>query len=218
MSFPGLVSDHLIRPASYTIDQQAIEIPSDVRAGQAAFIRPGEMQVESWYPIEFVAGPTLADLRDEAEGLPLTKPTAIFVSKEMRVSLLKDPNFEVRTKSKALQETGADNAASWQWDIRPHVEGAHTLIAQVDVLRRRHDGRAEVFNQYSRRISVHVEVGTFQGLLNGIRSAETLGEALETLFSSWRGAVVALSTLTAAVFGLYWLIRKRGRENTVTLD
>lgn len=180
----------------------SVSLDPEVRSGTGAFIKPAPMDVGHWYPIEFVAGPSIAALSDEAEESPLTPARPIVVSKLMRVTLLRDPNFEIRPKAKALQETGADLAATWQWDVKPQSEGTHTLIAQVDVLKRNADGSYQVFNRYSRRVSVRVGVGTVQGALNGIRNAESIGDALTALFKSWGATLVALTLLIAAAFSV----------------
>jgi hypothetical protein len=172
------------------------------------------MYVGGWYPIEFVAGPDEAALAQESEDAELTRSRPIFVSKTMRVTLLSDPNFRIRPKSKALQETGEDLAASWQWDVKPLAGGKHTLIAQVEVLRRGTGSRLQVVNRYSRRVSVSVGVGTFQSLLNGIRNAETIGEATASLFEAWRAALVALLALLVAFFGVRALIRRHHRRRS----
>ena len=129
----------------------------------------------------------------------------------MRVTLLPDPNFQIRQKSKAMQETGPDLAATWQWDVKPAAEGTHTLIAQVDVLEKT-NGRFQVFNRYSRRVSVHVGVGTIQDVLNRIRDAETIGDALTALFKSLRATLLALAGLLLVGFGLRSLIRRHRKR------
>lgn len=191
---------------------------TEVRSGQGAFVQPGAMSLHNWYPIEFVAGPDAAALSAESEESSLTHPRPIFVSKVMRVSLLPDPNFQIRPKSKALQETGADLAASWQWDVKPQAAGTHTLIAQVDVLKRKPDGTVEVFNRYSRRVSVRVGAGTLQETLDGIRSAESIGGALTALFKSWSKMLVALAVLIGACLTVIATIGKARRRRKLASE
>lgn len=194
------------------VDEPTILVPSDIRTGQGAFIKPEIMNTGGWYPIEFVAGPTLESLKAETEELELTTPRPIYVGESMRVRLLKDPNFEIRAKSKDLQQTGPDITATWQWDVKPTAIGTHKLIAQVDVLKRRKDGKYDLFNRYSRRVSVHVTVGTMQSIIDGIRNAEWLGNALSALFRSWGAMLIALGLLIGAAFGVRWRIRKFRRR------
>jgi hypothetical protein len=169
------------------------------------------MNVGGWYAVEFVAGPTTGALLEESEDAQLTAPRSIFVSKNMRVTLLSDPNFKIRSKSKALQQTGADLAATWQWDVNPRASGTHTLIAQVDVLRPIADGKFQIFNRYSRRVSVQVGVGTLRGALNGIRNAASVGDALTALFKSWSAMLLALGAFIVAGFGV-WSRLRNGRK------
>lgn len=179
-----------------------------VRAGEGAFVKPDDMRVQRWYPLEFVAGPNGVALAEEAEGVPLTQPHTIFVSRYMRVTLLQDPNFQIRTKSESLQAMGPDLSATWLWDVKPKTEGTHILIAQVDVLQREANGRYTVFNRYSRRVSVRVGVGTLQGTLNDIRNAASVGDALTALFKSWSATLIALTALIAALVGVWSAIRR----------
>jgi hypothetical protein len=179
-----------------------------VRSGDGAFIKPEVMRVQSWYPLEFVAGPNFGALAEEAEDLPLTRPHPIFVSPYMRVVLLPDPNFQIRLKSKSLQGTGSDLSATWLWDVEPLAKGTHTLIAQVDVLQRGANGRYSVFNRYSRRVSVRVVVGPVQEIINDIRDARSIGDAMTNLLKSWRATLLALIALIAAMISLVLVARK----------
>lgn len=170
-----------------------------VRPGRGAFIRPSEMEVGDWYPIEFVAGPTEAAISEEAEGSPLTRSRPIIVGPAMRVALLPDPNFQIRSKSQTLQETGPDLSATWNWNVKPLVEGTHTLIATVDVLKSNPGHGFDVFDSYTRRVSVNVKVGEFQSIINDLVNAKTLGDALTALLKSWRATLFALSALIGAI-------------------
>lgn len=165
------------------------------------------MEVGGWYTIEFHAGPNEQSLSDQAQGAPTTAPQSIYVSRHMKVTLEPDPNFRVRRKSPEEIDTGADLAATWDWDVQPVAGGEHTLIADVEVQMRDGDGRLVPYDQYKSRVSVEVEVGSWEGLLIGLRNAKTLGDALATLFQSWRGTLVALGGLITAAFGVLWAIR-----------
>jgi pilus assembly protein Flp/PilA len=173
-----------------------------LQSGEAAFIKPDEMRVGKWYPLEFVAGPDLKAIVEESEGLPLTRPHRIFVSHRMSVTLLPDPNFEIQPKSKTIQETGSDLTQTWQWDLKPLAQGNHTLIAQVDVFQRAPNGRYLIFNRYSRRVSVRVGVGTIQQVLQDIRGAQSIGDALTSLLESWRAMLIALALVIGAIIGV----------------
>lgn len=206
------ISDHIASKLDQLTREYTVETSTEIRKGQAAFIRPGDMEVGNWYPLEFVAGPSILALADEAEDAPLTPARPIYVSHDMYVRLLNDPNFQIRAKSKALQETGEDVSATWQWDVKPVRVGTHTLIAQVDVLKRKPDGRFERFNRYSRRVSVRVSVDTMQGVINAIRNGESLGDALGALFRSWSVALKALLGLIILGFGISWAVRRYRRR------
>jgi hypothetical protein len=173
------------------------------------------MRVGSWYSLEFVSGLDFEAVAEEAEELPLTRARPIFVSQNMRVVLLPDPNFEIKPKSKSLQDTGPDLTATWQWDVKPLTIGTHTLIAQVDVLKPEKSGGYSVFNRYSRRVSVRVGVGTLQALIEDIRGAKSLGDALTSLLKSWRATLLALAGLIGAYFVVRWAIRK-GKKRPVS--
>ena len=208
----GAIGNKMDAATKEIAEGTTVELPADIRRGQAAFIKPDEMKIGGWYPVEFVAGPTIEALRVESEELPLTKPRPIYVGESMLVRLLKDPNFEIKAKSPALQQTGPDMAATWQWDVKPAARGTRTLIAQVDVLKRRPDGRYDLFNRFSRRVSVRVTVGKVEGVLEGIRNAESIGEALTALFRSLKATLISLGALVAAAFGVRWGFRKFRRR------
>lgn len=212
LSIGDLVGNKMDAATQQIAEGASVDVPADIRPGQAAFIKPDEMNTGNWYPVEFVAGPTIEALKMETESLPTTKPSPIYVGENMLVRLLKDPNFEIRAKSPALQQTGPDLTATWQWDVKPGRVGSHTLIAQIDLLKRRPDGGYDVYNRYSRRVSVRVSVTDMQGLLEAIRNAESVGDALTLLFWSLRGALVALTALVVAAFGLRWALRKYRRR------
>lgn len=171
----------------------------EVKSGEGAFVRPADMQVDRWYPIEFIAGPSEESLLQESEDLALTPARPIFLSRKMRVVLLPDPNFDIRTKSETLQDTGSDLTTGWAWDVKPKADGTHTLIAQVEVLSPLTDGRYRLLNRYSRRVSVRVGVGTVQAAINDIQDAKSLGDALTALLQSWRATIMAFSALLIAV-------------------
>jgi len=166
------------------------------------------MEVDNWHHLEFVVGRNEAALAEESEDQNLTRSKAIFVAPLMRVTLLPDPDFEIKPQSDATQETGADRAASWQWLVKPLRGGSHALIAQVEVLERRPDASIVSVETYKRRLAIRVRVGTWQGFLNALKGAATFGDVLGTLFGSWGKTLTALTALIAAAVGLWAAIRK----------
>jgi hypothetical protein len=185
--------------------------PAGVRKGLGAFVDPGDMEIDNWVTVEFVVGPDTAAITEETEGQPLTTPHPVFLSETMRVTLLPDPNFEIRPQSAAVQDTGPDMTATWQWKVKPSHGGNATLYAKVEVGTRQPDGSLAVARTYTRRVAVHVKVGTWKGFLNALRNASTLGEVLNTLFSAWEKTLLALAALIAAASGVWMAIKKWGK-------
>ena len=180
--------------------------------GVAAFVKPPPMEVDRWAVIEFVAGPSENRIRAETEGRTLTAPTAIYVAKTMRVTLLNDPAFDIKAKSEAVQNTGVDRTATWLWDVRPKRAAAHPLIARVEVLRALPGGGYETIEQYTRQVEVRVKAGALRNTLGAIDQAATLGDRLTLLFNSWQKAVAALAALVVAVGVLMWRLGVRKRR------
>jgi len=176
--------------------------------GRGAFVKPGDMEVNNWHRLEFVVGQTDAALTEESEQQELGQSKAIYVAPLMRVTLLPDPDFEIRRQSSAIQETGTDRAASWQWIIKPLSGGDHELIAKVEVLQKQEDGTLVASETFTRRLAVKVRVGTWQGFLNALKGAASFGDLLATLFGSWGKTLTALTALIAAAVGLWAAIRK----------
>jgi len=176
--------------------------------GRGAFIKPGDMNVGLWYPLQFVVGPDDAAIKDEAgSGQELLTPETVYVGEIMRVTLLPNPNFEFEPKIAIRKTTGSDKSASWSWNVSPKRDGTYSLQARVEVLRLV-NGRYSVAEEKTRNVSVKVKVGTWQGLMNALQNAASLGDVLTTLFNSWRGTFMALSALAVAVWGAWRAIRK----------
>jgi len=192
---------------SIPVPPDALPAP-DAQKGRGAFVDPGDMEVGSWHRMEFVVGKSDASLEEESEDQGLTKAKDIFVAPMMRVTLLPDPDFEIRRQSPDMQETGADRAASWQWSVKPLDGGSHALVARVEILEKQADGSFLPAETYTRRVAVNVRVGTWQGFLNALRGAATFGDVLGTLFSSWGKTLTALTALIAAAVVLWAAIRK----------
>ena len=188
----------------------------DAEKGRGAFVDPGDMEVDNWHRLEFVVGRNEAALAEESENQELTSSKAIFVAPLMRVTLLPDPDFEIKPQSDVTQETGTDRAASWQWMVKPLRGGSHALIAQVEVLERRPDGSTVSAETYKRRLAVKVRVGTWQGFLNALKGAATFGDVLGTLFGSWGKTLTSIAAMVTAVPTIWlaiqaWRKRKKAK-------
>lgn len=171
-------------PTSNLDANMAMPANASVAAGQGAFAEPPPLVAGTWSQIEFFAGPDLAALADEAEGEVLARNRAIYISPTMKVTLLPDPEVEIRTKSEALQQLGDDRTASWQWDVRPKSGGDRTLIAQVEVFDDSKPAGPPI-ERYKRRLSVHVEVTGFargsELISKGKRLSEEFGGLLKAI-------------------------------------
>ena len=174
--------------------------------GRGGFINPGDMNVGLWYPLRFVVGPDETAIRDEAGGQELAPSAAVFVGDTMRVTLLPNRNFEFEPTTPGRIRTGIDKSGSWSWNVSPKRDGTHSLEAKVEVLRMV-NGRYSVVDEKTRNVSVKVKVGTWQGLMNALTNAASLGDVLATLFNSWRGTFAALSALALAIWGAWGAIR-----------
>ena len=174
------------------------ELPSQVSKGVGAFVDPGAMAVDAWSTLEFVVGPDEAVLAEETEGRKLTPAGTVYVAPTMRVTLLPDPNFTVQPQSDPIQDTGMDRTATWQWKVKPLGGGDATLFARVEVGDRRTDGTLAVSKTYTRRVAVHVEVGTWKGFLNALKSAATLGDLIGTLVGSLGKTLAAIAAMITA--------------------
>ena len=181
----------------------------EVLPGKGNFTEPEPMEVGAWYPLQFHIGRNAQALADQAQGAPTTAAQPIHISRLMKVTLQPDPDFEIRAKSKDEQDTGADWAATWVWDVKPLTEGKHTLFAHVEVAMLDGKGNTVNYDEYDSRVGVEVKVGSWQGLLNGLAHAKSLGDALTTLFQSWRGTLLALAGLIGAGFAVRWAIASK---------
>ncbi len=77
------------------------------------------MEVGKYATIKFVAGTNEAAIGQETEGAALTRSTAIYVAKAMKVTLLPNPSFEIKPATEAKQTTGLDKTATWLWNVKP---------------------------------------------------------------------------------------------------
>lgn len=179
--------------------------------GRGAFTQPEDMFVDRSYPLEFIVGPTEEAVAEEAGGLDLAPSQMVYVAPIMRVTLLPDPNFNFTAVTEAIQHTGADQSATWQWNVVPLRDGTQVLHAKVEVLRRMSGGKYVTVESKARHVQVEVKVGTWQGFINALRNAASLSDVLTTLFNSWGKTLGALVTLIGAVFGIPIAIRE-GRK------
>jgi len=179
--------------------------------GRGAFVDPGDMNVGLWYPLQFVVGPTQEAMADEAGGQELAPSQGVYIGPMMRVTLLENRNFDVEPKTPAIVRPGADNSASWLWNVSPKRDGTQSLQAQVEVLQLV-DGKYVPVESKTRQVSVKVRVGTWQGFMNALKNAASLGDVLTTLFNSWEKTLGALAALIGAIFGIPLAIRKGRKE------
>ena len=199
----------------------AVELPAtdtagdrqdaELLKGRGAFTHPEDMFVGRSYPLEFVVGPTEAAIVEEAGGLKLAPSQMVYVAPVMRVTLLPDPNFKSSPATPAIQNTGADRSATWQWNVVPLRDGTQILHARVEVLRRMPGGKYATVESKARHVEVEVKVGTVQGFINALRNAASLSDVLTTLFNSWGKTLGALALLITAVFGIPAAVRE-GRK------
>lgn len=190
-------------------------LPEQVSKGVGAFVDPGQMDVDAWSTLEFVVGPTQAVLAEETEHRKLTPSATVYVAPTMRVTLLPDPNFQFQPQSDPIQDTGVDRTATWQWKVKPLSGGSSTLFARVEVGQRSPDGGLTVAKTYTRRVEVHVEVGTWKGFLNALKSAATLGDLIGTLVGSLGKTLTAIAAMVTAGPTVWLAIRSwRKRKET----
>jgi len=181
-----------------TATNEIATLPDEVRKGVGAFVDPGDMEIDSWTTLEFVVGPDQAVIAEETEGRKLTPTATVYVAPTMRVTLLPDPNFEFQPQSDAIQDTGADRTATWQWKVKPHNGGEATLYARVEVGDRKPDGSLAVVKTYTRRVAVRVKVGTWKGFVGAIKSAASVGDVVGTLVGSIGKTITAIAAMITA--------------------
>jgi hypothetical protein len=197
-------------PANAVAPADTAPAADQAEKGFGSFKELDDMEVDNWYTVEFFVAPDKEALKEEAEAPAeeLTAPTAIYVAPLMRVTLLKDPGFEIRAKTDAVQTTGRDRRASWQWDVKPLTDGERTLYAKVEVLKRNPDGSLEATETRTRHVAVKIEVGTWAGFLIALKNAASLGDVLTTLFASWEKTLGALAALILALVGVIVAAKK----------
>lgn len=194
-------------------------LPEQVTKGVGAFVDPGDMDVDAWSTLEFVVGPTEAVLAEETEHRKLTPAATVYVAPSMRVTLLPDPNFQFQPQSDPIQDTGQDRTATWQWKVKPLTGGTATLFARVEVGERERNGTLNVVKTYTRRVAVHVHVGTWKGFLNALKSAASLGDLIGTLVGSLGKTLTAIAAMVTAGPTVWLAFRSwRKRKETKAAD
>jgi hypothetical protein len=183
---------------SALVDNETNPGPEQAHKGLGAFVDPGQMEIDDWTTLEFAVAPDAAVLAEQTEGRKLTPAAAIFVAPVMRVTLLQDPDFEVRPQSEPIQQTGRDQAATWQWKVKPVHGGNGTLVAQVEVGDRRPDGSFAATETYTRRVEVQVHVGSWKGFLSALKNAASLGDVLGALLGSLGKTLTAIAAIITA--------------------
>lgn len=193
----------------------SVALPEHVTKGVGAFVDPGDMDVDAWSTLEFVVGPTEAVLAEETEGRKLTPSATVYVAPTMRVTLLPDSNFQFQPQSDPIQDTGIDRTATWQWKVKPLGGGTATLFARVEVGERERNGSLTVSKTYTRRVAVHVHVGTWKGFLNALKSAASVGDLIGTLVGSLGKTLTAIAAMVTAGPTVWLAIRSwRKRKET----
>lgn len=194
-------------------DTTAPEEPQsvDYLKGRGAFTDLPDLIVGRSYPLMFVVGPTEKAIADEAGGVEMAASQTVYVAPVMRVTLLPNPNFDTEAETSAVQRTGLDRSATWQWNIVPRRDGEQRISALVEVLQPNPDGSYTTLESKNRHVSLEVEVGTWQGFMTALQNAASLGDVLTTLFNSWGKSLGALAALIAAIFGVPIAIRE-GRK------
>ena len=181
-----------------------------VEEGVAAFVRPPPMEVGKFTAIKFVAGPSEQNIRTQTEGAALTAATAVYVGKAMRVTLLANPSFEIKARTKPEQTTGLDKTATWLWDVKPLNGEAKALEAEIEIFALNDDdsfGRR--LESYTRQVEVTITVGGMTRAIGAIDDASTIGEKLTKLFGTWQKTIAALVALLGAVGLLAWKLGLR---------
>ena len=184
--------------------------------GKAAFVKPEEMEVENWHPLEFYVGPTKAAIEVEAQGRALAEMYDVSLAPTVRVTLLPHPYFKVRKVTPEIQELGTDRTANWKWQVMPMTDGRHKLQALVEVLvlgpdgqpLKKPDGTYRVQDRFDRFVDVDVEVGTWRGFLNAIDNAANLGAKLDTMGRAWDKTLITLVGLIGTIGTLIAAVRK----------
>ena len=176
-----------------------------VEEGVAAFVEPPSMEVGKFSVIKFVAGPNEKAIGAQTQGVALTDPTAIYVAKAMQVTLLPNPSFEIKARSKAQQITGFDKTATWSWDVKPLNDDVNRLEAEIKIFALNDDNSfGRELETYSREVEVEVRIGKMTRAIGAIDDASTIGEKLTKLFGTWQKTIAALVALLGAVGLLAW--------------
>lgn len=174
--------------------------------GVGAFATPPPMEVGRWFNVEFLVAQNTQGMKEEAGGKTTEAPKQIYIAPKMRVTLLPDQDFKAVAKTPEVQAIGLDRSATWQWNVSPVSGGDLELTAQVQPL----DAKGEVVDTYTKYVKVHAKVGGYQSFISGTKNATGVGDALATLFKSWRETLLALAALIVAAFFVVRVIRNRG--------
>lgn len=194
--------------AQPAVDEQAAAL--GVEQGVAAFVEPPPLEVGKFSVIKFVAGPSEAAIAAETEGVALTRSTAVYVAKAMKVTLLPNPSFEIKPATEARQTTGLDKTATWLWNVKPLDDRNQTLEAEIEIFALNDDdsfGRR--LERYTRKVEVDVRVGGMQRFSEAVDDGTTIADKLSKLFGSWQKTVGALVALLGAIGLLAWKLGLR---------
>jgi hypothetical protein len=128
----------------------------------------------------------------------------------MRANLNADQGFEITALSPAAQEVTEDGVTTWRWRVRATEDGARQLELETVVEGCLDDARARCYLLESTRYQhpVSVSVGWWGKFLDWLKE-------LPDILKIITAAVVALTSLVAAIFGLRAAFRKgNGADKT----
>lgn len=168
------------------------------------------MEVNKVTVVKFVAGLAEQDLRRAAKTAALSEPTAIYVGKAMRVTLVPNASFEIKATTNQDQATGTDKTAVWMWDVKPLNDQVDELVAKIEVFELKDDGSFGSFiddHTESVRVTVHVDGVTRAA--GAIDKASFIGTKLTGLFGTWQKTIGALVALLGAIGLLAWKLGLR---------
>ena len=188
--------------------ESAADEPDEwIKPGKGAFRQPPPMLVGAASRLTFAVGANEAAVGAALGNRPATEASDISISPVMQVDLVPDGNFDFLARSDARQEIGADQRATWHWDVTPKRRGNFTLTAKVQVFR---NGRA--VDAYDSYVDVRVRVGRKEAVKEEIGFLKMIGDELKGLFSTWEGTFTALGLMLIAAFGVWKVMKTRGAK------
>ncbi len=189
----------------------------ELAKGLGGFSPPPDMWVGEPATLEFVVGASLPAVRRQVgTDVDASRFQQVFMARRMRVTLEEHPQFEIVGRNGEVKTLASDmQRASWRWTVkpRPGAEGSLQLVAKVEPLA---DGAsAEALDAYEERVTVRVQVGTWNALKTALANARDLGDLVTAVSKSWEASFVALAALLAAIGGFLAALRalRRGQPS-----